>query len=298
MVKLNQWRGFPAALAERVREHKRRTKSAKKVAAAAAAGVGGPSSEVRPQGRSKAAHGGSNRTKARQAAPSPATQPEKQPASHMPVKVSTAHRDEAVLPQQSPADAELPLYTELPPQTAAEQSKGQASGDKGDSATLEQPESTESQAALQRAQARKQKAARRKAAKNKGANTQTKTGADSSDLSASSIIGDSNSQRSSSEGHTAPEPAPKLSQVVQQSTSQFAQSIGLSSEISDGADAAPHEPCPPDAPNGQPTIAQPAPVRLSKTTLQHSRSSPTHSRPPPLHALLPTFAPQLQQSQV
>ena len=178
VLQLYQWCGFSAALEERVRErvreHERRANSAREDAAAAAASaVGGPCPEVRPQSRHKAAHGGRTRPKARQAAPSPAMQAEKQPAKSMPVRAPTAHRDEAACPQQSPAHAELQ------PETAGKQSKGQAPGVKDDSASLKEAEFEESQqtAAQQTALARKQKAARRKAAKNKDANLQTKPSA-------------------------------------------------------------------------------------------------------------------------
>ena len=94
-----------------------------------------------------------------------------------------------------------------------------------------------------------------------------------------------------------PRQAPGLPQVLLQSTSETAQGAGRSS-MSDQSDAPPCGPCLPNAPNGQPTVARPAPVRLSKATLQHSQSSTAHSRPPPLHALLPTSPSQPNHVQV
>ena len=202
--------------------------------------------------------------------------------------------DEAACPQHSPAQAELP------PQTAAKQSKGQAPDEKLD-ASMEQPEYTESQAALQRAQARKQKAARRKAANNKGANLQTKSSASSS----SSCKADSSSQkilqepalaaarvpalaasaqpftqppkthktllRISSQGHTASQTAPESSHSLQQSTSRSLQSAGSSSS-SAAPDAMLCGPCLPDAPSGQPAIARPAPVRLPGSCMVRAKA--------------------------
>ncbi|CAL5221362.1 g3541 [Coccomyxa viridis] len=303
---------------ERVREQERRTNAAKEdAAAAAAAAVGGLCPEARPQSRNKAAQGGSNRTKARQAAPSPATQPEKQPASRMPAEAPTSHRDEAACPQQSKARAKLP------PQTAAKKSKGQTPDDRNDGTSKEQPEPTEPQAELQGAQARKDKAAKRKAAKSKNANLQTKLSA-SSDVS-STADGSSqfahqeqaavaevpavatakpaaqppktkqDLQRPSSHGHTAPQTAPEKSHFLQQSTSENLQSAGSSSSAA--PDAGPRRPSLPEMPHGWPTDARPAPVRLSKTTLQHSQSSPAPSRPPPLHTLLPRLNPQPHEKQ-
>ena len=96
-----KWRGFSAAFKERVREQQRRTNAAKEdAAAAAAAAVGGPCPAARPQCRNKATHGRSNRAKTGQAAPSPAMQLEKQPASRMPVEAPTAHRDAALSSRQ------------------------------------------------------------------------------------------------------------------------------------------------------------------------------------------------------
>ena len=293
----NPWRGLPAALEERVkervREHELRANAAKEDAAAAA--VGGLCTEARPQSRNKAAHDGSNRTKTRQAAPDPAKQPEKQPASRMPGEAPTPPGDEAACPQHSPAQAELP------PQTAAEQSKGQAPDDEKLDASMAQPESTETQAALQRAQARKQKTARRKAAKNKGANLQTKSSVSSS----SSCKADSSSQetlqepalaaarvpalaasaqaftqppkthktllRISSQGHTASQAAPENPHSLQQSTSRSLQSAGSSSS-SAAPDAMLCGPCLPDAPSGQPAIARPAPVRLPGSCMVRAKA--------------------------
>ncbi len=284
--------------------------------------MGGSCSGTRPQSRKNAAHGGSNRTKAKKAAPKPAKQPDKQPARRMPVEAPAPHRDEAACLQQ------LPAHAELPPQTAAEHSTAQAPDGKEDSTSMEQPESAGAQAVLQSAQPRKQKVARRKAAKNRGANLQTKISTYSGDLSATSFTGDTSPQKVpaaaarvpvaaeasakpaaqphkdeqtlhklSSPKHPAPDRTPKPFQVLQQNTPETVQSISCSRN-SIGPDAAPCGPCLPDAPNVQPKIARPAPVRLSKTTLQHKRSSPAHSRPPPLHALLPTSAPQLHDIQV
>ncbi|CAL5221361.1 g3540 [Coccomyxa viridis] len=237
---------------------------------------------------------------------------EKQPASRMPVEAPTAQWDETGCPQQSPAHAELPTHT------AAEHSKRQATDDKCDSASLEQAELAESQAALQRTQARKHKVAKRKAAKSKNANLQTKLSA-SSDVS-STADGSSqfahqeqaavaevpavatakpaaqppktkqDLQRPSSHGHTAPQTAPENPHSLQQSTSENLQSAGSSSSAA--PDAGSRRPSLPEMPHGWPTDARPAPVRLSKTTLQHSLSSPAPSRPPPLHTLLPIPTPQ------
>ncbi len=291
----------------------------KEDAAAGGAAAGDPCSEARPKNRNKAGTDGSKRTKAKQAASKPAKQPEKQPASHMPAEAPSPHRDEAACLQQSIA------HVELPSQTNADQSKIQAPGVQDQSPPAQQEGSTDAQAAQKTGQVRKQKAAKRKAAKNKGANLQIKPSASSSDLS----TGESSLQRAqqeqataaarvpgypagakhttqphqtkqslhrvSSPEHTAPQPAPEIPQVLQQSTSES--STGRNSTCA-GPKAAPCVPCLPNLPNGQPTNARPAPVRLSKTTLQHSQSSSMHSRPPPLHALLPTSSPQLHHIQV
>ena len=305
---------------ERVREHMCSINPAKKdaAAAAAAAAAAGSSFEARPQRCNKAAHCGSNKTKARQAALSPAVQPEKQPASRVPLEAPIPPRDQAACPQQTPAHAELP------PQNTAKQSRGHIPGDRDDSTSREQAVSAESQAAQQTAQAKKQKAARRKAAKNKAANLQTKPSASSDGQSTP----DSSSQkeqheqvaaaevpavasakavtqppttqqipeRPSSHGQTAPQTPPENTQPLQQSTSENVQSAGSST----AADARPRRPClpVPDMPHGWPTDARPAPVRLSKTTLQHSQSSNDPSRPPPLQTLLPTSAPRSDDIQV
>ena len=314
-----KWRGFSAAFKERVREQQRRTNAAKEdAAAAAAAAVGGPCPAARPQCRNKATHGRSNRAKTGQAAPSPAMQLEKQPASRMPVEAPTAHRDETGCPQQSPAHAELPTHT------AAEHSKCQATDDKCDSASLEQAELAESQAARQRTQARKHKVAKRKAAKSNMTTLQTRPSASSNGLS--TAHGSSQNahqeqaaiaevpavaiakpatqppktkdllQRPSSHGHTAPQTAPEKPHFLQQSTSENLQSAGSSSSAA--PDAGPSRPSLPEMPHEWPTDARPAPVRLSKTTLQHSQSSPAHSRPPLLHTLLPILSPQPHEKQV
>ncbi len=296
------------------RERERRTSSAKEDAAAAA--VGHPCPEARPQRRNKAAHGRSNRTKAVQTAPSPAMQPEKQPASRMPAEAPAPHRDEAACPQQVSAHAELP------PKNTAKQSQGQAPDDKGVSTPLEQAELAGSEAVLQRA--RKQKAAKRKAAKNKGASLQTNPSASSdgqSKAESSSQKGQHErvaaarvpavasakpvtqpprtQQRSSSHGHPAPQTASEKPRPLQQSTSENVQS-GPSSSSSTAPDAEACRPCPPvpDMPHGWPTDARPAPVRLSRTILQDSQSSPANFRPPPLHTLLPKAVPQPHVKQV
>ena len=284
--------------------------------------MGSPCSEARPQSRSKLASGGSNRSKAKKAAPKPAKQPDKQSVRRMPTEAPASHRDKAACIQQ------LPAYAELPSQTAAKHSNAQAPDDRDDNSSMEQPESSESQAVLQSAQPQKQKAARRKAAKNKGANLQTKISAYSGDLSATSFTGDTLPQKEPAAAarvpvaveasaepvaqpprdeqtlhklsplkHPAPEPAPDLNQVLQQNTSETGQSTTRSS-MSDQSDAALRGPCLPSTPTRQPTIARPAPVRLSKIALQHSRSSPANSRPPPLHVLLPASAPQPHHIQV
>ena len=267
-------------------------------AAAGGAATGGPCSEPRSKDRNKAVSNGSKRSKAKQAAPKPANQPEEQPAGHMPVEAPTPHRDETACLQQSPA------HVELPSKTDAEQSKVQAAVIQDQSPPVQQEGSTDAQAAQKTGQVRKQKAARRKAATKKSADMQTKPSASSS----SSPTADSSSRRAqqeqataaakipaegaspkpvaqphkieqtlhrlSSSGLTAPQQAPGLPQVLQQSTPEVVQSIGGSS-IGPVPGAAPCGlPKAPNAPNEQPPIARPAPVRLSKSTLQHSQEQP------------------------
>ncbi len=302
---------------EKIRERKLRTSSAKvetAAAAAAAAALGGSGSDPRPQSRNKAAHGGSNRTKAKQAAPSPAVQPEKQPASRMPPEAPAPHRDEEACPQQSPA------YAELPPKTTTKQGKGQAPNGKDVRTSKEQP-------VLQTAQARKPKAAKRKAAKSQGTTPKTRPGA-SSDGSSTADGSSQNAhqeqasasakvpavaarfvtqphrtqqmlQRPSSHGHPAPRTAPETIHSLQQSASENVQSAGSSSS-STAPDAGVRRPClpVPELPQGWPTDARPAPVRLGKTALQHSQSSPANFGPPLLHTLLPTTVPQPHEKQV
>ena len=105
---------IPAAYRRRVRGRDCRTNPAEETTSAAAA-VGGPRLEIRPNSR-RTAHGGSKRSKAKKAASKPAKQPEKQPASHMPVEAPAPHRNETACFQQPPA------HVELPPQTNADQS--------------------------------------------------------------------------------------------------------------------------------------------------------------------------------
>ncbi|CAL5221360.1 g3539 [Coccomyxa viridis] len=229
----------------------------------------------------------------------------------MPAEAPTPHKTEAGCPQQPPAHPELPL------QTAAKQTKGQAPDDKGVSTPLDQAELAGSQATQQTAQARKQKAARRKAAKTKGANLQTEPSASSEgqptpdsssqkglheQVAAAEVQAVASAKpvrqpprtqhiphRDSSNGHTAPQTAAENPLSPQQSTSADMQSAGSSSSA---PDAGPRRPSLPEMPHGWPTDARQAPVRLSNTTLQHSLSSPAPSRPPPLHTLLPIPTPQ------
>ena len=111
------------------------------------------------------------RTKAKQAAPSPAVQPEKQPA-----KPDASSRLPLLTGMRKPALSSRQHMQSCRRETTTKQGKGQAPNGKDVRTSLKEAEFEESQqtAALQTAQARKPKAAKRKAAKSQGTTPQTK----------------------------------------------------------------------------------------------------------------------------
>ena len=267
--------------------------------------------------RRKATQGGSKYSVLKEAAPSPS----EQSPSHTPFEAATGHEDGPACPQQVPSHVE--------PTDTVNKGVSQAPEIKTESASLQQEDFAQSQAALQAAQAKKQKAARRRAAKSRAAKVQIKPGNSSDSLSASSSAADSFSQKGqeeqvavanapapvsarpvtqspepeqtlhklSSEGQTAPWLAPAHPHPLQQSTSEHVHSAG--SSISSPRDSATVSgPCLPDAPDGHPASARPAPVRLSRATLQHSNNRLAPPMRPPLDALLPVSAPQPPTVQV